>query len=135
MNVNEREQSAAMEKLMMLARPLIRICRIFALLLLIWLMQVAMNGPLSLAGRTVGVIAASAWAYGEWISGRLDLDRMIFGDVSAGKLTFATLDQALGRNYRPMADRCVGALRLLQQLFVATIIMLGTFASALAVLP
>ena len=135
MNVSEREQSAAMENLLLLARPLRRISRILALLLLLWLIWLTLDGPLSLAGRTIGGIAAAAWAYAEWISGRLDLDRTIFGDVSAGKLTFAALDEALGRSDRPIADRCVGARRLLQQLFVATIIMLGTFACALAVSP
>lgn len=112
MDSNERERSAIVEKLLMLGQPLSRICRVFALLLLGWLLDVRIHGPFTLAHSAVAVLAAATRSYSEWRSTRICLDQRIFGEVADGKLDFAQLDQALSRTARSFDGRRTGARAL-----------------------
>ena len=131
MDSNEREQSAIVEKLLMLEHPLSRICRVFALLLLVWLLCAWARGPCTLAHRAIAVLAAGTWSYSEWLSARIRLDKRIFSEVADGKLTFVQLDGALSRTARPFDDRRSGALALVRRLGGAAIVLFMAFAVAL----
>ena len=135
MNGNEREQSAVIEKLLTLEQPLSRICRVFALLLLVWLLYAQLHGTFAFAHSAVALLATSTWSYSEWLSARIRLDQRIFSEVADGKLTFAQLDHALGRTDRPFDDRRKGAFALVRRLGGAATVLFVGFAIALTMLP
>ena len=114
--IDERKQSLMMALLLTLAPRLAMVCRVFGLLLLVWLGCARLQAPLGDHAAGIGLVAAAIWAYSEWLFARICLDQSIFEGVATGKLTFAELDDALGRNSRPFAARRSGALGLLRQL-------------------
>lgn len=116
MSNNEREQSAIVARLLSLGVPLTRVCRVLALLQAVWLVSIGMHGPLTLARGISGALACASWAYSEWLTARINLDRLIFEDVAHGKLDLAQLDEALGVAPRTIAQRRTGALTLPRRL-------------------
>ena len=131
MDSSERELSAIVKQLLMLGQPLSRICRVFALLLLGWLLDVRIHGPFTLAHSAVAVLAAATWSYSEWLSTRICLDQRIFAEVADGKLDFAQLDQALNRTVRSFDDRRTNALALVRHLGGAATVLFAAFSVAL----
>lgn len=124
----DREQSLVCARLLRLGRSLTRIARVSVFLVGAPVLPVLL-GLVSAENRSAQVWAAFAllgWATAELLGWRLQLDRRLFEDFAAGRLSPSSLDTVLGLPQRAVALRVAGAQKLLR--------MLGAYTGCLAVL-